>query len=246
MNTIDNNSSQLSLQELQQRKHALETKRNKWIGILLAIIIVPIALEFILENFLAEDTVTRLIGITYMFLLLFMGYLVVKFTKLTWAINDVDREIKKVEKQQTEKPEKKEPAISPTAAHDSIWSEKVAKALGAIILFFAFSVLTINVLSSFDVIHVDLPQLFKANYLLVVFGSLWIGQCLLRYRSDLSSVSRISLWSAVLLLLAGLPLLYMEYRIGGWMILLAFILSIINLFRFGKEIDFLKQDDMNR
>ena len=245
MNTIDNNSSQLSLQELQQRKHALETKRNKWIGILLAIIIVPIALEFILENFLAEDSVTRLVGITYMFLLLFMGYLVVKFTKLTWAINDVDREIKKVEKQQTEKPEKKEPAISPTAAHDPTWSEKVAKALGAIILFFAFSVLAINILSSFDLIHFDLPQLFNANYLLVVFGSLWIGQCLLRYRSDLNSVSRISLWSAVLLLLASLPLLYMEYKIGGWMMFLAFILSAINLFRFGKEVDSLKQDDMN-
>ena len=246
MNTIDNNSNQLSLQELQQRKHALETKRNKWIGILFAIILVPFALEFILENFLAEDTVTRLIGITYMFLLLFMGYLVVKFTKLAWAINDVDREIKKVEKQQTENPEKKEPTNSSLAAHVPTWSEKGAKVLGAIILFFAFSVLAINILSSFDLIHFDLPQLFNANYLLVVFGSLWIGQCLLRYRSDLSSVSRISLWSAVLLLLAGLPLLYMEYRIGGWMMLLAFILSIINLFRFGKEIDFLKQDDMNR
>ena len=102
MNTIDNNSSQLSLQELQQRKHALETKRDKWIGILLAIIFVPFALEFILENFLAEDAVTRLIGITYIFLLLFMGYFVVKYTKLIWAINDIDREIKKVEKQQTE------------------------------------------------------------------------------------------------------------------------------------------------
>ncbi len=245
MNTIDNNSSQLSLQELQQRKHALETKRDKWIGILLAIIFVPFALEFILENFLAEDAVTRLIGITYIFLLLFMGYLVVKFTKLTWAINDVDREIKKVKKQQTDNPEKKEPTNSSRAAHVPTWSEKVAKVLGAIILFFAFSVLTINVLSSFDVIHVDLPQLFKANYLLVVFGSLWIGQCLLRYRSDLSSVSRISLWSAVLLLLASLPLLYMEYKIGGWMMFLAFILSAINLFRFGKEVDFLKQDDMN-
>ena len=245
MNTIDNNSSQLSLQELQQRKHALETKRNEWIGILLAIIIVPIALEFILENFLAEDTVTRLIGITYIFLLLFIGYLVVKFTKLTWAINDVDREIKKVEKQQTENPEKKEPTISSIAAHDPTWSEKVAKVLGAITLFFAFSVLAIYTLSSFDLIHFDLPQLFKANYLLVVFGSLWIGQCLLRHRSDLSSVSRISLWSSVLLLLTSLPLLYMEYRIGGWMMLLAFILSVINLFRFGKEIDFLKQDDMN-
>ncbi len=174
-----------------------------------------------------------------------MGYFVVKYTKLIWAINDIDREIKKVEKQQTENPAKKEPTINSIAAHDPTWSEKVAKALGAIILFFAFSVLTINILSSFDVIHVDLPQLFKANYLLVVFGSLWIGQCLLRYRSDLSSVSRISLWSAVLLLLASLPLLYMEYMIGGWMMFLAFILSAINLFRFGKEVDFLKQDDMN-
>ena len=102
MNTIDNNSSQLSLQELQQRKHALETKRDKWIGILLAIIFVPFALEFILENFLAEDAVTRLIGITYIFLLLFFFFFVVKYTKLIWAINDIDREIKKVEKQQTE------------------------------------------------------------------------------------------------------------------------------------------------
>ncbi len=99
MNTRDNNGNQLSLQELQQRKHALETKRNKCIGFFSVLIFVPIALEYILDHFMAEDTVTRLMGIMFILLLPFMGYFVVKITKWTWGINDVEREIKKVEKQ---------------------------------------------------------------------------------------------------------------------------------------------------
>ena len=243
MNTTDNNSNRLSLQELRQRKHALEGDRNKWTGIIVALIVVPFALEYVLEHFLAEDTVTRLIGITYIVLLLFMGYLAVKITKWTWAINDAEREIKKAENQQSESPEKKELTGGSLAPHESTWSEKVAKVLGAIILLFVFSVLIINALVSFELIHYDFPQLFKANYTLVVFGPLWIGQCMLRYRSDLSLVSRISLWSSIILFLASIPLLYMGYKIGGWMIFLAFIISVINMFRFEKEIFFLKQDD---
>ena len=65
MNTTDNNSNQHGLEELRQRKQALESKRNKWTGIILVIIFVPFALEYILDYFLAEDTVTRLIGIAY-------------------------------------------------------------------------------------------------------------------------------------------------------------------------------------
>ena len=173
-----------------------------------------------------------------------MGYFVVKITKWTWDINDVEREIKKVETRHTQYPEKKKPAGGFFSPHHT-WSEKVAKAFGIIVLLAAFSVLAINTLDVFNLIHYDFPPLLKANYSLIVFGPLWIGQCMLRYRSDLSLVSRISLWSSVILLLASLPLLYMEYKIGGWMMFLAFILSVINLFRFEKEIHFLKKDDMN-
>ena len=98
MNTTDNNINKLSLQELHQRKHALEAKRNKWTGILIAILIFPVAMEHILDHFFTEDAVTRIIGILFMILLLFLGYLAVKITKWTWAVNDLEREIKKVEK----------------------------------------------------------------------------------------------------------------------------------------------------
>ena len=35
----------------------------------------------------------------------------------------------------------------------------------------------------------------------------------------------------------------MEYKIGGWILFLAFILSVIYMFRFEKEVYFLKLDD---
>lgn len=241
MNTTDNNSNPLSLQELQQRKHALETQRNKWTGTLIVLISAIYAIEYILEQFLTEDAVTRIMGILLMIWLLFMGYFAVKITKWTWGINDLEREIKKVEKQQTENPEKKKPTSGFFSTPHHTWSEKVAKGLGVIVLFIFLSLSTIKLLSHFDVIHYDFPQLFKANYTLVLFTLIWIGSCLLRYRSDLSLVSRISIWSAVILLLTGLPLLYMEYKMGGWMLFLAFIMSVINLFRYEKEVHFLKQ-----
>ena len=111
MNTTDNNSHPLSLQEFQQQKHALETQRNKWTGTLIVLISAIYAIEYILEQFLTEDAVTRIMGILLMIWLLFMGYFAVKITKWTWGINDLEREIKKVEKQQTENPEKKKPVI---------------------------------------------------------------------------------------------------------------------------------------
>lgn len=241
MNTTDNHSNPLSLQELQQQKHALETQRNKWTGTLIVLISAIYAIEYILEQFLTEDAVTRIMGILLMIWLLFMGYFAVKITKWTWGINDLEREIKKVEKQQTENPEKKKPTSGFFSTPHHTWSEKVAKGLGVIVLFIFLSLSTIKLLSHFDVIHYDFPQLFKANYILVWFMLIWIGSCLLRYRSDLSLVSRISIWSAVILLLTGLPLLYMEYKMGGWMLFLAFIMSVINLFRYEKEVHFLKQ-----
>lgn len=240
MNTTDNNSNQLSLQELQQRKHAIETQRNKWTGTLIVLISAIYAIEYILEQFLTEDAVTRILGILLMIWLLFMGYFAVKITKWTWGINDLEREIKKVEKQQTENPEKKKPTSGFFSTPHHTWSEKVAKGLGMIVLLIFISLSTIKLLGSCEWIHYDFPHLFKANYTLVLFTLIWIGSSLLRYRSDLSLVSRISIWSAVILLLTGLPLLYMEYKMGGWMLFLAFIMSVISLFRYEKEVYFLK------
>ena len=240
MNTTDNHSNPLSLQELQQRKHALETQRNKWTGTLIVLISAIYAIEYILEQFLTEDAVTRIMGILLMIWLLFMGYFAVKITKWTWGINDLEREIKKVEKQQTENPEKKKPTSGFFSTPHHTWSEKVAKGLGMIVLLIFLSLSTIKLLGSCEWIHYDFPHLFKANYTLVLFTLIWIGSSLLRYRSDLSLVSRISIWSAVILLLTGLPLLYMEYKMGGWMLFLAFIMSVISLFRYEKEVYFLK------
>lgn len=241
MNTTDNNSHPLSLQEFQQQKHALETQRNKWTGTLIVFISAIYAIEYILEQFLTEDAVTRIMGILLMIWLLFMGYFAVKITKWTWGINDLEREIKKVEKQQTENPEKKKPTSGFFSTPHHTWSEKVAKGLGVIVLFIFLSLSTIKLLGHFDVIHFDFPQLFTTNYSMVFFTLLWVGSCLQRYRSDLSLLSRILLWFAVILLLASLPLLYLEYKMSGWMLFLAFIMSVISLFRYEKELHFLKQ-----
>lgn len=245
MNTTDNNSNQLSLQELQQRKLALETQRNKWTGILLALLIVPFAMEHILDQFFTEGTVTKIIVILFIISLLFLGYLVVKVIKCTWGINDLEREIKKVGKQQTANPEKKKPTSGFFSTPHHTWREKAAKVLGVIVILFALSVSAIILLGGFDVIHYNFPQLFEANRSFVMFTPLWIGSCLIRYRSDLSLVNRISLWLTIILFLISLPLLYMEYKIGGWILFLASILSVINLFRFEKDVYFLKQDDMD-
>lgn len=241
MNTTDNNSNPLSLQELQQRKHALEKKRIKWTGTLIILISAIYATEYILEQFLTEDAVTRIMGILLIIWLLYMGYFAVKIIKWTWAVNDLDREIKKVDKHQIDNPEKKNPTSGFFSTPHHSWGEKVAKVLGIIVLLMFLSLSTIKLLGNFELIHYDFPQLFKANYILVWFTLLWIGSCLLRYRSDLSLVSRISLWSAVILLSTSLPLLYMEYKTGGWMLFLAFIMSVISLFRYEKEVYFLKQ-----
>lgn len=245
MNTTDSNSNKLNLQDLHQRKNVLEMKRIKWTGILIALLFVPLAVESFLDHFLTEDAVTRIMVILFIFTLLFLGYFAVKITKWTWAVNDVEREIKKVEKLKTDNSEKKKQACGFFSTHHHTWTEKVAKVVGVIALLVILSLSTIKLLGDFDLIQYDFPQLFKVNYPLFIFTSLWTGSCSLRYRSDLSLVSRICHWSTIILFFASLPLLYMEYKIGGWMLLLAFTLSVINLFRFEKEVYFLKQDDMD-
>lgn len=246
MNTTDNNSSPLSLQELQQRKHTLERKRNKWTGILLASLIVPFALEYILGHFLAEDALTRLIGISYLLLLLFMGYFVVKVTKWTWAINDVAREIKKVEEHQSAIAPETQPASSSTSTHHPAWSEKVAKALGAFTIIIAVCLVAIfYIIETFDYFTIEIPRLIEENFVIISLGIIWIGQGLFRYRSDMGLISRIAIWSSAALLSVFSIMCFMGCEIARWMMVLVFVLGVINLILIEKEAKSLKQDDMN-
>ncbi len=244
MNTTDNNSNKHSLQELKQRKRALELKRIKWNRTLIAILSVLVAVVLFSDLFLTGDVKTRFGGVLSIIYIPFLGYVAVKATKWNWAVNDVDREIKKIEEQQTDIPNKKKPASGFFSTPHHTWDEKLAKVFGVIAILMIFlSLATINFLGGIDLIHYDFPRLFKANYYLTMMTALCLGWCSIRYRSDLSLMSRICLWSAVILFLACLPLLYMEYKIGGWILFLAFILSVIDMFRFEKEVYFLKLDD---
>lgn len=235
MNTTDNNSNQLSLQELHQRKKAIETKRYRWTWIISALIIVPFALEFILDYFLAEDTVTRLIGITYIFFLLFFGYYVVKVTKWTWAINDVEREIKKVEKQQSVIPEKPQPAKNSFSTRHHTWSEKVAKVFGAFTIIIAICLMANNLLGPYGFLTVELPQSIEDNFLIVSLGLMWIGLGLLQYRSDMRLISRIVIWSSVAVLSVCSLLYFMGYDCARWMMPLVFLLGFINYILIDKD-----------
>lgn len=237
MNTTDSNSNsnQQSLQELQQRKQAIKRKRKKWTDIFFALLFGPFVLGYILSYFLTEDTVTRTMGILFMILFLFTGYYVVKTTKWTWAINDIDREIKNVDKTQSDISKKENPE-SWFSTHHATRDEKVAKALGAVILAMALILLALETLATFDLFAFELPQSFKANYPIIIFAPLWVGQTMLRYRFDLSLVSRISLWSSVLLLLASMPLLYFESVIGDLMLFVSMVIGVINLFIVDKDL----------
>ena len=100
MNTTFKNREQLSLHELKQKKQALERKWNQWLGFLCALTIFPIALGLVTEHFLSDDICSVIMGVLFMIGVIFIGYSIVKGVQRIWAINDVDREIRKAAKRE--------------------------------------------------------------------------------------------------------------------------------------------------
>lgn len=97
MDTNEHNNGS-SLQELKKQKQALETSRNRLICAVILFGSTPLVLDKLMNHFLSEDASTRAMVVLLVLALLFMGYLIVKTVKLTWTINDVEREIRKCEK----------------------------------------------------------------------------------------------------------------------------------------------------
>lgn len=97
MDTTENNDKLQKLQMLNQEKQALEkklSKMNLWIYPLRLIILIVV---FNLFGF-SEVTANRIFVALIIILLPFWGYCVVKDVKLTWSIDDIKREIKRIEK----------------------------------------------------------------------------------------------------------------------------------------------------
>ena len=101
MDTTENNDKLQKLQMLKQEKQALEKKLNKvdiWV-FPITIIVVGLGLLVNVFDIMSVDIATWIIGVLLIIFLPYMGYSIVKMFKLRWAIDDIEREIKRIEKQ---------------------------------------------------------------------------------------------------------------------------------------------------
>ena len=95
MDTTENNDKLQKLLMLNQEKQALEKKLSKmnfWIYPLRFIFLIVV---FNLFDF-SEVTANRIFVALIIILLPFLGYCIVKDVKMTWSINDIEREIIKI------------------------------------------------------------------------------------------------------------------------------------------------------
>ena len=95
METTENNDK---LQKLNQEKQTLEKKLRKmdnWVYPLSFIITIMV---FNLSDIMGEVTANRIFVVLIIISLPFFGYFVVKDVKLRWKIDDIEREIKRIEK----------------------------------------------------------------------------------------------------------------------------------------------------
>ena len=98
MDTTENTDKLKKLQMLNQEKQALEKKLSKvniWTYPLRLIFLIVI---FILPDIMSVVTANQIFGALIIILLPFFGYSVVKDVKLRWSIDDIEREIKRMEK----------------------------------------------------------------------------------------------------------------------------------------------------
>ena len=96
MDTTENNDKLQKLQMLKQEKQVLEKKLSMvdiWAYPLRLIIF------FYVFNIISSVIVNRIFGVILIISIPFVGYSVVKDVKLRWAIDDIEREIKRIEKQ---------------------------------------------------------------------------------------------------------------------------------------------------
>ncbi len=101
MDTTENNDKLQKLQMLKQEKQALEKKLNKvdiWV-FPITIIVIGFGLLVNVFDIMSVDIATWIIGVLLIISLPYMGYSIVKMFKLRWAIDDIEREIKRIEKQ---------------------------------------------------------------------------------------------------------------------------------------------------
>ncbi len=101
MDTTKNNDKLQKLQMLKQEKQALEKKLNKvdiWV-FPITIIVIGLGLLVNVFDIMSVDIATWIIGVLLIISLPYMGYSIVKMFKLRWAIDDIEREIKRIEKQ---------------------------------------------------------------------------------------------------------------------------------------------------
>ena len=101
MDTTENNDKLQKLQMLKQEKQALEKKLNKvdiWV-FPITIIVIGLGLLVNVFDIMSVDIATWIIGVLLIISLPYMGYSIVKMFKLRWAIDDIEREIKRIEKQ---------------------------------------------------------------------------------------------------------------------------------------------------
>ncbi len=101
MDTTENNDKLQKLQMLKQEKQALEKKLNKvdiWV-FPITVIVVGLGLLVNVFDIMSVDIATWIIGVLLIISLPYMGYSIVKMFKLRWAIDDIEREIKRIEKQ---------------------------------------------------------------------------------------------------------------------------------------------------
>lgn len=98
MDTTENTDKLKKLQMLNQEKQALEKKLSKvniWTYPLRLIFLIVI---FILPDIMSVVTANQIFVALIIILLPFFGYSVVKDVKLRWSIDDIEREIKRMEK----------------------------------------------------------------------------------------------------------------------------------------------------
>ena len=98
MDSTENTDKLKKLQMLNQEKQALEKKLSKvniWTYPLRLIFLIVI---FILPDIMSVVTANQIFGALIIILLPFFGYSVVKDVKLRWSIDDIEREIKRMEK----------------------------------------------------------------------------------------------------------------------------------------------------
>ena len=101
MDTTENNDKLQKLQMLKEEKQALEKKLNKvdiWV-FPITIIVIGLGLLVNVFDIMSVDIATWIIGVLLIISLPYMGYSIVKMFKLRWTIDDIEREIKRIEKQ---------------------------------------------------------------------------------------------------------------------------------------------------